>query len=161
MQRYEDLNLQQYTEMQNSELILTNPDNVELNLKLQELTTNLQNPYIDLYHWAKGEIFDLQAVSSAVTYRTETLKNVQELEKKKLSTQRDLQDVSAGKTTVTTLFKSSSDQGDMANKIENLEREIEAMQKLSDLLTIFVCEKVLNGFRKEKLSLYNRIISSF
>ena len=49
----------------------------------------------------------------------------------------------------------------MANKIENLEREIESMQKLSDLLTIFVCEKVLNGFRKEKLSLYNRIISSF
>ena len=90
MQRYEELNLAQYTEMQNTELILTNTDNIELNLKLQELTTNLQNPYIDLYHWAKGEIFDLQAVSSAVFYRTETLKSVQELEKKKLSTQRDL-----------------------------------------------------------------------
>ncbi len=34
MQRYEDLNLQTYTEMQSSELILTNPDNMELNLKL-------------------------------------------------------------------------------------------------------------------------------
>jgi hypothetical protein len=34
MQRYEDMNLQTYTEMQTSELILTNPDNMELNIKL-------------------------------------------------------------------------------------------------------------------------------
>ena len=83
MQRYEDLNLQTYTEMQAGELILTNPDNMELNIKLQELTSNMQNPYIDLYHWAKGEIFDLQAVMSSVRQRTECEKAVRELERKK------------------------------------------------------------------------------
>lgn len=127
MQRYEDLNLQTYSEMQAGELLLTNPDNMELNIKLQELTSNLQNPYIDLYHWSKGEIFDLQAVMSSVKQRSECEKAVRELEKKKQSTQKDLQDVSAGNKTVTTLFKSASDTGDMANKIESYEREIEAM----------------------------------
>ena len=47
----------------------------------------------------------------------------------------------------------------MANKIENFDREIEAMQKLTDLLTIYLCERVLVGFKTEKLGLYNRILS--
>ena len=47
----------------------------------------------------------------------------------------------------------------MANKVESFDREIEAMQKLTDLLTIYLCEKVLINFKREKLSLYNRILS--
>jgi hypothetical protein len=47
----------------------------------------------------------------------------------------------------------------MANKIDNFDREIEAMQKLTDLLTIYLCEKVLVSFKSDKLSLYNRILS--
>ncbi len=47
----------------------------------------------------------------------------------------------------------------MANKVENFDREIEAMKKLSDLLTIYLCERVLVMFKHEKLSLYNRILS--
>ena len=81
------------------------------------------------------------------------------LEKKKRDTQQDLTDVSQGKKTLTTLFKDKSDSGNLANQIEGFDREIEAMQKLTDLLTIYLCEKVLLSFRKEKLSLYNRILS--
>ena len=69
MERYENFNLQNYTDMVTENLILTNPDNMELKIKLQELTGNLQNPYIDLYHWSKGEIFDLQAVMFSVKTR--------------------------------------------------------------------------------------------
>jgi len=35
------------------------------------------------------------------------------------------------------------------------------MQKLTDLLTIFVCDHVLVKFKREKLGLYNRILSSY
>jgi len=59
MERYENFNLQNYSEMQADKLVITNPDNMELKVKLQELSGNLQNPYIDLFHWSKGEIFDL------------------------------------------------------------------------------------------------------
>lgn len=161
MERYENFNLQNYTDMVTENLILTNPDNMELKIKLQELTGNLQNPYIDLYHWSKGEIFDLQAVMFSVKTRNDCEKQIRELEKKKQSTQRDLQDVSAGNKTVSTLFKSSSDASEMANKIESLEKEIESMQKLTDLLTIFVSDNVLTKFKREKLGLYNRILSSY
>ena len=161
MERYENFNLQNYTDYVPENLILTNPDNMELKIKLQELTGNLQNPYIDLYHWSKGEIFDLQAVMFSVKTRNDCEKQIRELEKKKQSTQRDLQDVSAGNKTVSTLFKSSSDASEMANKIESLEKEIESMQKLTDLLTIFVSDNVLTKFKREKLGLYNRILSSY
>ena len=62
---------------------------------------------------------------------------------------------------MSTLFKSSSDASEMANKIESLEKEIESMQKLTDLLTIFVSDSVLTKFKREKLGLYNRILSSY
>ena len=37
----------------------------------------------------------------------------------------------------------------------------ERMQKLTDILTIFVCDNVLVKFKREKLGLYNRILSSY
>lgn len=67
--------------------------------------------------------------------------------------------MSEGRKTITTLFKDKSDSGALANKVETLEREIEAMQKLTDLLTIYLCEKVLPTFKSEKLGLYNRILT--
>lgn len=74
-----------------------------------EIAGTLQNPYIDIYHWAKGEIFDLTALRNAVNERLKCEKSVRELEQKKRDTQQDLQDVAAGKKTLTTLFKDKSD----------------------------------------------------
>lgn len=153
------MNLQHYTDMNTTELILTNPDNSEVFANLNDVATNIQNQYIDLYHWAKGEIFDLNAIKLAVGDRNKCEMAVKELEKKKSDTQQDLIDVSQGKKTLSTLFKDKTDAGSMANKVENFDREIEAMKKLSDLLTIYLCERVLVMFKQEKLSLYNRILS--
>ena len=75
----------------------------------------LKNPYIDLYHWVKGEIYDLEAIRNSISVRAGVLENTRKLESKKISTQKDLESVSQGKTTVTTLFKNSSDAGAMAN----------------------------------------------
>ena len=76
--------------MNTSELIMTNPDNQEVFANLAEVAGNLQNPYIDIYHWAKGEIFDLEALTNAVKERSNCEKGVKELEKKKRDTQQDL-----------------------------------------------------------------------
>ena len=111
----------------------------------------LRNPYIDLYHWVKGELYDLEAVRVSVQVRADVLANTRKLEEKKASTQKDLESVSQGKTTVTTLFKNSSDAGSMANKIESTDREIMANQLLSDLLTIYIGDKVIPAFKKEKM----------
>jgi hypothetical protein len=88
------MNLQHYTDMNTVELIMTNPDNIEVFANMGEIAGNLQNPYIDIYHWAKGEIFDLTALKLAVNERIKCEKSVRELEEKKRDTQQDLTDVS-------------------------------------------------------------------
>jgi hypothetical protein len=159
--RYEDLNLSHYTEMNSRELIFGNPENKALQESMVSTSASLKNPYIDLYHWVKGELYDLDAVRDAVKVRNETMENTRKLEAKKSSTQKDLESVSTGKTTVTTLFKNSSDASSMANKIESTDREIMGSQMLGDLLTIYIGDKVIPTFKKEKLHLYHRILKQF
>jgi hypothetical protein len=50
-----------------------------------------------------------------------------ELVKKKASTQSNLDNLNAGKTTMGTLFKNSGDAGTLANTVEATEREIVQM----------------------------------
>lgn len=49
----------------------------------------------------------------------------------------------------------------MANQIETTEREIMGSTLLGDLLTIYIGEKVLTTFKKEKMGLYHRILQQF
>ena len=49
----------------------------------------------------------------------------------------------------------------MANKIESTDREIMASEMLGTLLTIYLGDKVLPTFKREKLSLYHRILKQF
>lgn len=72
-----------------------------------------------------------------------------------------MSDVSAGKKTFTTLFKDSSDASTMANKIESTDREIAAHTLLANMLTIYIGDKVIPAFKKEKLGLYHRILKQF
>ena len=159
--RYEDLNLTHYSDMNSRELVFNNPENKALQESMVTTGSALKNPYIDLYHWVKGELYDLEAVKDSVKVRAETMENLRKLEAKKSSTQKDLEDVSTGKTTVTTLFKNSSDANSMANKIESTDREIASTRLLVDLLTIYLGEKVITTFKKEKLDLYHRILKQF
>ena len=159
--RYEDLNLTHYSDMNSRELVFNNPENKALQESMVTTGSALKNPYIDLYHWVKGELYDLEALKDSVKVRAETMENLRKLEAKKSSTQKDLEDVSTGKTTVTTLFKNSSDANSMANKIESTDREIASTKLLVDLLTIYLGEKVITTFKKEKLDLYHRILKQF
>jgi len=47
----------------------------------------------------------------------------------------------------------------MANKVEQLERDIEWSQLLSEQMTIYVVERVMPIWRNEKLSLYKKILT--
>jgi hypothetical protein len=159
--RYENLNMQHYSEMNSNLLVFHNPANEDLRISLHQASMSLRNPYIDLYHWIKGELYDIEAIRNAVKARTETMEKLRALEGKKRDVQKDLEAVSTGQTTVTTLFKNSNDTGAMANKIDQHEREIVAHQMLYDLLSAYLGEKVIPAFKKEKLSLYHRILQQF
>ena len=49
----------------------------------------------------------------------------------------------------------------MANKIASTDREIMAGEILEILLTIYIGDKMLPAFQKEKLSLHNLILKQF
>lgn len=81
-----------------------------------------------MYHWCKGEIYDLQALVDAVTSREGVEKDQKKLEAKKKNAQADLEHVNQGKKTVRTIFKNEKDTTGMQNTLENVEREIENLQ---------------------------------
>jgi len=49
----------------------------------------------------------------------------------------------------------------MANKIENAEKEIENLQTLLEIVTIYLGEQVIPVFKKEKLNVYIRLMQQF
>lgn len=160
-QRYEELNMQNYSNMDAQALIFQNPSNEELRNALQITGQNLRNPYIELYHWVKGELYDIEAMRNSVASRNAVMDKLRQLEGKKRDTQKDIESIQSNKKTATTLFKNSSDVGGMANKIESHDREIIEHEKLTSLLTIYIGNKVISGFKKEKLGLYHRILQQF
>lgn len=77
------------------------------------LINKLNNPFVDMYHWCKGEIYDLQALVDAVARCENVEKEQKKLEEKKKNTQADLENVNQGRKTVRTIFKSDKDASGM------------------------------------------------
>ena len=122
---------------------------------------NLRNPYTDLYHWIKGEIYDLNAYSAALKIRETVKAQLDALKKKNQNTQKDIESLNAGKKTMTTVFKKQDDVGSMTNKIASRSTDIDYQGRLLDLLTVYLGGILLEEFKKEKLALYKRIVQQF
>ena len=157
---YEDHNLTQYSDVDVSKLVLNNPNNAVLKSGLATIEAQM-NPFTILYHWIKGEVYDLGSFSAIIANRNAVAKRVKELKKAKASTQKDIEAVNAGKKTVTTLFKKPEDVGNMSAKVERYDAETEVQIKLLDVMTIYIGNHLLEEFKREKLQLYKRIISQY
>lgn len=103
----------------------------------------------------------MQAITAAIDARNKVAKLEKDLTAKKISTQKDLDNLNAGKKTMGTLFKSQSDAGNLANVIEQCEKDIVSACNLKDLLTVYIGDKVIPHFKKEKLDLYGQISQQF
>jgi len=128
---------------------------------LKHTTENLRNPFTDLYHWLKGEIYDLNAFTVALS----ELKNVQAsneaVVKKIAGAKGDIENIQAGKKTMGTLFKNSGDVHKTQNDLERYERDLVAQKQLYDVMRIYLGRKVLPSFKNDKLKLYSRILQQF
>ena len=88
--------------------------------QVQKLCDNMKNPYFNIFHWCKGELFDIEAVNNAIDVKDKIQQSIEKAEKKKRSTQGDLDNLTTGRKTVKTMFKSQNDAGAMVNKIETV-----------------------------------------
>jgi len=125
LDKYEELNLANYVEGDESKMVFGNTQNTEHSAdttkeSVSKLCENLKNPFFNMYHWVKGEIFDIEAVNRAIGTKDKIQANINKNEKKKRSTQENLDNVTTGRKTVKTIFKNQDDTGKMVNSIENV-----------------------------------------
>lgn len=125
LDKYEELNLAIYVDGAEDKMVFGNTKNTETSSETVKeqvgtLVESMKNPYFNIYHWVKGEIFDIEAVDKAIAKKDSVQAQIQGFEKRKKATQENLDNVTTGKKTVKTLFKNMDDTGKMVNKIESV-----------------------------------------
>ena len=119
--KYEDLNLKNYTEGDEDAYVFNNPHSpIPVKDQMDHMADNLKNPFEDMYYWCKAEIYDLQALQETVNQRDNIEKMLKKQESKKKDVQADLDNVTAGKKSVRTIFKNQNDAGGLVNSLENV-----------------------------------------
>ena len=73
LSEYEDQNAMQYSELDVNKHVFNNPNNAQLKESLTQVPTEQRNPFTDLYHWAKGEVYDINALKTAIDIRNQHL----------------------------------------------------------------------------------------
>lgn len=86
LDKYEDLNMNCYTEGVTEKLVLNNPDNKQLKDQMEHMIENQKNPFDEMYHWCKGEIYDIKAMIGACQRREEFERILKKTEVKKSNT---------------------------------------------------------------------------
>jgi len=155
---YEDTSLVYYIDNDHSRLVVNNMEAGNLIESLRHTVDNLRNPFTDLYHWVKGEIYDLAAFSAALIELKTSAANVEISTKKLTQAKADIDNITAGKKSMNTMFKGSNDVHTIENKKERYELELASAQKLHTLILIYIGKMTLVKFKAEKLRLYSRII---
>ena len=74
MDKYEELNLANYVEGKEDKMVFgntqfQNAEGLTMKQSVEKMNDGLKNPYFNLYHWCKGELFDIEAVYSAIAMK--------------------------------------------------------------------------------------------
>ena len=145
------LSIAQYTDLDPHRLVINSPESANLKESMLHTLENLRNPFTDLYHWVKGELYDLSAMKIVLVERQKIATRMRELQKKKDSIQNDINTINAGKKSISTAFKNQNDVGEMTSKVELAESELETTKKLYELVSCYLGKQVLPEFKKDKL----------
>ena len=86
LEAYEEMNLQQYVDVDVYQLVLNNPDNEDIKNRLRQLSENLVSSFVDLQLWARGELYDLESMLAAINLRETIVKRAAPLKKKATKT---------------------------------------------------------------------------
>jgi len=70
LDKYEELNLANYVEGDENKMVFGNSKSQEaehIKEAVSQMCESLKNPYFNVYHWCKGELFDIEALNAAIT----------------------------------------------------------------------------------------------
>ena len=86
---------------------------------------------------------------------------MKKLKTRKEELESDLQTMLGGKTSVRTVFKSSSDTETVRKEIDTIERDIGNLGVLLDTVTIHLGKDVIPKLKRSKMKIYKQMLSSF
>jgi len=159
---YEEDNMMCYTGGKVEKLVFTETAKNEESLKcMDELRTNLKNPLEWMYWWCRGEIYDLKALRSALEQRDQLEKHLLKLKQKVAELKEDLENITQGKSSMRTMFKSASDTQYYEQLIQAQERDIENYQQLHDVITVHLGRDAIGALKKRKLKIFRQMLQSF
>ena len=128
---------------------------------MEHMVENQKNSFDQMYHWCKGEIYDIKAVMNSINQKDAFEKNLKKTESKKANTEADLDNVNAGKKTMRTIFKDEKDSSKLQTTIEVTAKELDNLEVLISLITIYLGEKIIPQFKKDKLKIYLKLMQQF
>lgn len=96
-------------------------------------------------------------MTTAINSRKEYIENLRSLNAKKLSTQKLLDNATAGRKNIT----GGNDASVLATQVESTDREILNMQKLCDWQSCYLGDVCIKAFKEEKGDLYKRLLQQF
>lgn len=108
LMKYEDQNLEYYSDSDLSKRILTHPSSGDMKERIDTTSKGWKNPYKDAYIWLKGELLDIKGIADALSGREFVVKQQYGTESKKRNDQQELEKLSLGKKTLKTFFKSKT-----------------------------------------------------
>ena len=154
LQKYEDNNLEYYTDSDLTKRVLTHPQIGDLKEKMDQTYEGWKNPYRDAYIWLKGELIDMKGISDALAGREAVVKAQSNVMSKKRSDQAELDKLNQGKKSMKNFFKSkSAKENDMVNLQSNIElanKDLEDYSKLINFLTIYHGQVAVPKFKNGK-----------
>ena len=81
--KYEDNNLEYYTESDLTKRHMTNPLKTDFKEQSENAFKQCKNPYRDAYYWIKGELLDIKGMNEALQGREQVVKMLSATEGKK------------------------------------------------------------------------------
>lgn len=74
LMRYEDTNIEYYSDSDLTKRIVTHPEVGDFKEKIESTQKGWTNPYRDAYIWIKGELLDIKGISDALIGRETVVK---------------------------------------------------------------------------------------
>lgn len=163
--RYEDQNVDYYSDSDLTQRILTHPAIGDMKEKIDDSHSRWRNSYKNAYNWLKVELLDIKGIYEALAGRENVIRFQSSTDNKKRQDQAELEKLSMGKKTLKTLFKSkSSKDTDILNlqaAIEVANRDVADYKKLINFLTVYHGQVAIPKFKKEKVRQYLKMLNSF
>jgi len=126
--------------------------------KLDFLAKNLQNPFVHIRNWIKGEMMNLECLMAAIGEK-ESCDHRKQMAVKKLASDREyMHKLNQGKFHIKSVFKSKSSktkqQQIMLERIAQRERDIENWDTIKRFLIVYLAEIAIPEFNKKKVQKY-------